>query len=69
MQALRERHGAPLQADPAPAGGYPTSAWRNADSSITAYGGKDLVFVSFELAGYAEAVKRRQAGGPPQVCR
>ena len=69
MQALRERHGAPLQAEPAPAGGYPTSAWRNPDSSITAYGGKDLVFVSFELAGYGEAVKRRQAGGPPQVCR
>jgi hypothetical protein len=69
MQALRERHGAPQRADPAPAGGYPATSWRNADSSIIAYGGKDLVFVSFELAGYGEAVKRKQSGLQPQVCR
>ena len=69
MQALRERLGAPQQSEPAPAGGYASSAWGNAESRITAYGGKDLVFVSFELAGYAEAVKRKQAGGPPQECR
>ena len=79
MQALRERHGAPHAAQPAPAGGYPSSAWRNADSSITAYGGKDLVFVSFELSTYPEAVKRRQdraglprpagAAGGAQECR
>ena len=69
MQVLRERHGAPQQTEPAPAGGYPSSAWRNAESRIIAYGGKDLVFVSFELAGYAEAVKRKQGGARPQECR
>jgi hypothetical protein len=68
MQALRERHGAPHAARPAPAGGYPSSTWRNADSSITAYGGEDLVFVSFELAGYPEAVKRKQGRASAQEC-
>lgn len=69
MQALRERLGAPQQAQPAPEGGYPSSAWHNPDSRITAYGGKDLVFVSFELASYGAAVKQRQGGVRPQVCR
>ena len=69
MQALRERHGNPQQTEPAPAGGYPSSAWRNAESRIIAYGGKDLVFVAFELAGYTEAVKRKQGGGQPPECR
>jgi hypothetical protein len=68
MQALRERHGAPHAAQPAPAGGYPSSAWRNADSTITAWGGQDLVFVSFELSIYADAVKRKQRGAPVQEC-
>jgi hypothetical protein len=67
--ALRERHGAPQQSQPAPAGGHPVLAWRNGESSIVAHGGKDLVFVSFELATYAEAVKRRQNGARPQECR
>jgi hypothetical protein len=69
MRALRERHGAPGSTQPAPPGGYASSAWRNPESSIVAYGGKDLVFVSFELAGYGEAVKRKQAGGPALECR
>jgi len=69
MQALRERHGAPQQTEAAPAGGYSTFVWRGADSSITTYGGKDLVFVSFELASYAAAVKRKSAGARPQECR
>jgi hypothetical protein len=69
MQALRERHGAPQQTEPAPAGGFPSTAWHNAESRITAYAGKDLVFVSFELAGYAEAVKRKESGAQPQECR
>lgn len=69
MQALNERHGAPQRAEPAPAGGHPSYAWRNAESGITAYGGKDLVFVSFELASYGEAVKRKQGGTRAQECR
>jgi hypothetical protein len=69
MAALRSRYGAPGESRPAPAGGYPSSAWRNSESSIVAYGGKDLVFVSFELASYAETVKRRQAGVPDAECR
>jgi hypothetical protein len=69
MRAVSERHGLPQAAQAAPAGGYPASRWRNADSSITLYGGKDLVFVSYELAGYAEAVKRKQSGAPAQECR
>ena len=79
MRALRERHGAPHASQPAPSGGYPSSAWRNAESSIVAYGGQDLVFVSFELSTYPEAVKRRQeraglprpagAAGGAQECR
>jgi hypothetical protein len=68
LQALRERYGPPHAGQPAPAGGYPSSAWRNADSTITAYGGKDLVFVSFELSTYPEAVKRKQSGDPVREC-
>jgi hypothetical protein len=70
MGALRERYGAAHETRAAPAGGYPSSSWRNPESSIVAYGGQDLVFVSFELAGYGEAVKRKQAGGQPAAeCR
>jgi len=69
MQALRERHGAPRQEKAATTAGSPAFAWHNPDSRIIAYGGKDLVFVSFELATYGEAVKRRQSGARPQECR
>jgi hypothetical protein len=69
MQALRARYGAPQAAAAAPAGGYASSTWRNDDSKIISYGGKDLVFVSFELAGYPDAVKRKQDGARPQECR
>jgi hypothetical protein len=69
MRALRGQNGPPQTTDPAPPGGYPSSTWRNADSSITAYGGTDLVFVSFELASYGEAVKRKQARARQQECR
>lgn len=69
MQALRERYGAPQATEPAPAGGYSSSSWRNAESRIISYGGKDLVFVSFELAGYQDAVKRKQGGARAQECR
>jgi hypothetical protein len=69
MQTLRSRYGAPQAAAAAPAGGYASSTWRNEDSKIVSYGGKDLVFVSFELAGYPDAVKRKQDGARQQECR
>lgn len=69
MQALRSRYGEPQAAATAPAGGYASSTWHNEDSKIISYGGKDLVFVSFELAGYPDAVKRKQDGARPQECR
>lgn len=69
IAALHGRHGAPQQSQPAPAGGHPVLAWGNGESTIVAHGGKDLVFVSFELASYAEAVKRRQGGPGPRECR
>jgi len=70
MEAVRAQHGAPHRAEPAPAGGYPSFHWRNSESSIVAYSGKDLVFVSFELATYAEGVKRRQSRERPvNECR
>ena len=52
---LRARNGAPLAA----ADG---ARWQNESGSIAAYRGKDLVFVNFELAGYADAVKRKREG-------
>lgn len=69
MQALRSRYGAPQAADAAPAGGYSSTHWRNGDSRIVAYSGKDLVFVSFELAGYPDAVKRKSSGERANECR
>jgi len=68
LAALRSRYGAPHETRPAVAGAFASQHWRNADSTISAYRGKDLVFVSFELAGYRDAVKRRQretASAPP----
>lgn len=69
MQALRRRYGAPQAAEPASAGDYPSVAWRNAESQIVGYGGKDLVFVSFELSGYQDAVKRKAGGARVSECR
>ena len=68
MQALSSRYGAP-RSESAPAGGYPSVTWRNAESHIVGYGGKDLVFVSFELAGYQDAVKRKAGGARANECR
>jgi hypothetical protein len=65
MAALRRRHGAPREVKAATAGTFASYHWRNADSTIVAYSGKDLVFVSFELAGYREAVERRQRRASP----
>jgi len=62
LEALRAQHGEPSEKRPAGAGTFASQHWRNADSTITAYRGKDLVFVSYELAGYGDAVARRQRG-------
>ena len=62
MEAVRARYGAAERREPATAGGFPSWLWRNGVSGIVAYGGKDLVFVSFELATYAEAVRARSGG-------
>ena len=62
LAALRSRYGAPHETRPAITGAFASQHWRNADSTISAYRGKDLLFVSFELAGYREAVERRQRG-------
>lgn len=52
---LRTRNGAP-QAD------GEVLRWKNESGQIAAYRGKDLVFVNFELASYADAVKRKRDG-------
>jgi hypothetical protein len=63
MDVLRARHGPPQEVEPAADGRYASYRWRNRVASIVAYAGKDVVFVSFELATYPEAVKRRQQSG------
>jgi hypothetical protein len=60
MGAVRARYGQPDREDPATAGAYASWRWRNSVSSVVGYAGRDLVFVSFELAAYAEAVKKGQ---------
>ena len=62
---LRRQHGAPHETRSAAAGAFASQHWRNADSTIAAYEGRDLVFVSFELEGYAAAVAKRQRGAAP----
>ena len=55
LAQLRVRNGNPVAA-------ADEVRWQNESGQITAYRGKDLVFVNFELAGYADAVRRKQAG-------
>lgn len=62
---LREQYGAPQETRAATVRAFASYHWRNADSTIAAYSGKDLVFVSFELAGYGKAVERRQREATP----
>ena len=61
VEALRAQHGAPQETRPAADGRYASWQWRNAVSTINAYAGKDVVFVSLELIGYAAAVERRKS--------
>lgn len=62
LAALRAEHGAPQETETRMGadGAFPSERWRNADSSIRAYSGRDLVYVAFELAGYGDAQARRQ---------
>jgi hypothetical protein len=62
MAILRARYGEPRRSEPA-GGGFPSWHWANGASSIVAYSGPDLLFVSFELATYAEVVKLRERRG------
>jgi len=55
---LRSRNGAPQPA----AAADDNLRWQNESGRISAYRGKDLVFVNFELDSYADAVKRKREG-------
>ncbi len=59
---LRRRYGEPQPVAASSAGGAPALKWQNESAHIVAYRGKDLVYVNFELASYADAVKRKRAG-------
>ena len=63
MGVIRARHGAPHETEPAAEGRYASYRWKNGVSSIVAYASKEVIFVSFDLATYLEAVKRRQQSG------
>ncbi len=60
LAALHREYGAPHETRAATADAFALQQWRNADSTISAYRGNDLVFVSFELAGYRGAAGQRQ---------
>jgi len=59
---LRTRFGAPRQDAASGPDAASSLKWQGEAGHITAYRGKDLVFVSFELANYADAVKRKREG-------
>jgi hypothetical protein len=65
LAALHAQHGAPQETRTGVAGALPSERWRNAESSIRAYSGRDLVYVSYELAGYGDAKARRQRDSAP----
>jgi len=66
LDAVSDRNGEPRTDS---SSGPPVHRWDNGESSIFATAGKDLVFVSFELAGYDAAVERKRSGAPPNACR
>ena len=59
---LRARYGEPRQLAASNSDAAPSLMWKDDAAQVTAYRGKDLVFVNFELASYAEAVKRKRDG-------
>ncbi|HEV7819768.1 MAG TPA: hypothetical protein VGO84_01220 [Burkholderiales bacterium] len=59
---LRTRFGAPQSLPAKNAGDQPGVKWQNEGGQIVAYRGRDLVFVTFELVSYPDAVKRKHDG-------
>jgi hypothetical protein len=59
---LRARYGEPREVAASNPDTAPGLLWENESVRVAAYRGKDLVFVNFELAGYAGAVKRKRDG-------
>jgi hypothetical protein len=59
---LRARYGEPRQVAASVQDAAPSLEWQDETGRIVAYRGKDLVFVNFELASYAGAVKRKREG-------
>jgi hypothetical protein len=59
---LRTRFGTPQSVPAKSAGDQPSVKWQNEAGQIVAYRGKDLVFVTFELVSYPDAVKRKREG-------
>jgi hypothetical protein len=59
---LRTHFGAPREDAGSGLAAASSLQWQGEAGHIAAYRGKDLVFVSFELATYADAVKRKREG-------
>ena len=59
---LRTRYGTPRQEASSGPDSASSLKWQGEAGQITAYRGKDLLFVSFELANYTDAVKRKREG-------
>lgn len=59
---LRRRHGEPRKIAASGSDAAPSFKWQNEAGQVVAFLGKDLVFVNFELASYADAVKRKREG-------
>ncbi len=66
---LRRRYGEPQIGPATGPGAMPSLKWQDDSARITAYRGANLVFVNFELASYADAVRRRRAHPENRECR
>ena len=62
MGYLRRRFGEPQQVAPTSPEAAPSFKWQSESGQILAYRGKDLLYVSFELASYSDAVRRKREG-------
>jgi hypothetical protein len=62
VRYLSNRFGAPQAVPVKNPTDQPSVKWQNEAGQIVALRGKDLVFVSFELASYPDAVKRKREG-------